>query len=306
MSYASSRSLVYLLYWLRIIVFTWLLQSMITLSWREPAHIIKSKLTERVSQHLDSRHYIVILWYGDNPASAKYVHMKQKFWHTIGIRTEIIWQWWTPNINEVLTTINHYNQDPHCVGIMCQLPLPVSLSDHKVEILEAIDPCKDIDWLTGSANGRTIRWSNKLYPATVAAILGIIDYYEYGDVYGKIITIINKSNLIGKPLAMALADRGAQVIMIGKAAHPEWIKQQCQQSDMIITATGVGHLIYQEFTHPNQIIIDAGVDFIDGKLVGDVDRESVDWHIIACTPPIWGVWPMTVACLFDNIRILNQ
>jgi methylenetetrahydrofolate dehydrogenase (NADP+)/methenyltetrahydrofolate cyclohydrolase len=102
-----------------------------------------------------------------------------------------------------------------------------------------------------------------------------MDHYGYGDVYGKVITIINKSNLIGKPLAMALVDRGAQVVMIGRAAKPEWIKEQCKQSDIIITATGKGHLITQEYTNPKQIIIDAGVDFIDGKLVGDVDRDSV-------------------------------
>ena len=112
-----------------------------------------------------------------------------------------------------------------------------------------------------------------------------MDHYEYGEVHGKIITIINKSNLIGKPLAMALVDRGAQVIMIGRAASPEWTKRQCKQSDIIITATGKGHLVTAEFTNPNQIIIDAGVDFIDGKLVGDVHRDSVDDKILACTPP---------------------
>jgi methylenetetrahydrofolate dehydrogenase (NADP+) / methenyltetrahydrofolate cyclohydrolase len=103
-----------------------------------------------------------------------------------------------------------------------------------------------------------------------------MDHHGYGDVYGKIITIINRSNLIGKPLAMALVDRGAQIVMIGRAAKHERMRDQCKQSDIIITATGKGHLITQEYTNPNQIIIDAGVDFIGGKLVGDVDRDSVD------------------------------
>ncbi len=279
---------------------------MITLSWREPAALIKSNLTTRVAANLSSDHYIVILWYGDSPASSKYVHMKQNFWLDVWIDTRLIGQWMTPEVAEVIATIQQYNDDPYCVGIMCQLPLPTSLSNHKVQILETIDPRKDIDGLTGSANGKTIRWASKLYPATVASILWIMDHYEYADVHGKIITIINKSNLIGKPLAMALVDRGAQVVMIGRAASPERMKEQCRQSDIIITATGKGNLITQEHTHPNQIIIDAGVDFIDGKLVGDVDRNSVDWHIAACTPPTGGVWPMTVACLFDNIRILSS
>ena len=103
-----------------------------------------------------------------------------------------------------------------------------------------------------------------------------MDHYGYGDVHGKVVTIINKSNLIGKPLAMALVDRGAQVVMIGKAAKLDWMKEQCRQSDIIITATGKGHLITREFTNPNQIIIDAGVDFIGGKIVGDVDRDNID------------------------------
>lgn len=102
-----------------------------------------------------------------------------------------------------------------------------------------------------------------------------MDHYGYGGVHGKVVTIINKSNLIGKPLAMALVDRGAQVVMIGKAAKLDWMKEQCRQSDIIITATGKGNLITREFTNPNQIIIDAGVDFIGGKIVGDVDRNDV-------------------------------
>lgn len=267
---------------------------------------IKSRLTTRAHTHLSADHFIVILWYGDNPASAKYVHMKQKFWQDVGIQTHLIGQGWVPSLEEVLTTIDQYNHDPLCVGIMCQLPLPQGLAEHKVQILEAIDAHKDIDWLTGTANGKTMRWASSLYPATVGAILSILDHYGYGDVYGKIITIINKSNLIGKPLAMALADRGGQITILGRAVKPERMKSQCQQSDIIITATGKGHLITKEFTNPQQIIIDAGVDFIDGKLVGDVDMNSVNWQVTACTPATGWVWPMTVACLFDNVRILNS
>lgn len=276
------------------------------LSWREPASLIKSNLQQRISQHLTPDHYLVILWYGDSPASAKYVHMKQKFWLDVGIQTHLIGQWWTPELDEVLSTITQYNNDPLCVGIMCQLPLPEPLAQHKTQILETIDPRKDVDGLTGAANGKTIWWASKLYPATVASILGILDHYGYGDVHGKIITIINRSNLIGKPLAMALVERGAQIVMLGRAAKPEWMKSQCQQSDIIITATGKWHLITSDFTQPDQIIIDAGVDFINGKLVGDVDRDAVHSTILACTPPTWGVGPMTVACLFDNIRILHS
>lgn len=276
------------------------------LLWAPIAKQIKYRLKNWVEDHITNNHYIIILWYGDNPASAKYVHMKQKFWLDIGIRTELIGQWGTPALHNVLDTIKQYNHDSNCVGIMCQLPLPAPLSDHKVEILESIDPRKDIDWLTWTANGKTIWWAQQVYPATVASILWIIDHYGYWDMNQKVVTIINKSNLIGKPLAMALVDRGAQVVMIGRWAKPEWIKSQCQQSDIIITATGQWHMITSQYTNPNQIIIDAGVDFNNGKLIGDVDRDSVDWHIAGCTPPIWWVWPMTVACLFDNIRILNS
>lgn len=278
---------------------------MITLSWRPIAKAIKDNLTTRVAENLSSDHYIVILWYGDNPASAKYVHMKQKFWLDVGIDTKLIGQWSTPELSEVINTIQQYNNDPRCVGMMCQLPLPAPLSDHKVQILEMIDPSKDIDGLTGAANGKTIRGASQLYPATVASILWIIDHYGYGDMTSKVVTIINKSNLIGKPLAMALADRGAQVTLIGRWSSIERVKSQCQQSDILITATGQGHMITTDYTNPHQIIIDAGVDFIDGKLVGDVNRESIDWHIAGCTPPTGGVWPMTVACLFDNVRILH-
>lgn len=276
------------------------------LYWTPIAKAIKDNLTTRVAANLSSDHYIVILWYGDNPASAKYVHMKQKFWLDVGIDTKLIGQWSTPDLSEVINTIQQYNQDPYCLGIMCQLPLPAPLSNHKVQILETIDPSKDIDGLTWAANGKTIRGASQLYPATVASILGIIDHYGYGEMKSKIVTIINKSNLIGKPLAMALVDRGAQVTLIGRWSSIERVKSQCQQSDILITATGKGHMITRDFTNPNQIIVDAGVDFIDGKLVGDVDRDAIDWYIAGCTPPTWGVWPMTVACLFDNVRVLNS
>lgn len=268
------------------------------------AKTIKSKLKLRATQHITPEQYIVILRYGDNLSSAKYVHMKQKFWLSVGIATRLIGQGGTPEIEEVISTIQHYNQDPHCIGIMCQLPLPESLHIHKVQILESIDPSKDIDWLTGSANGRTIWWASDLYPATVASILGILDHYGYGSMYGKTVTIINRSNLIGKPLAMALVWRNAQVIIIGRWAHPTRVQQQCQMSDILITATGKWHLIGPHHIHPDQVIIDAGADWIDGKLVGDVHRDAIDGKVKACTPAIGWVWPMTVACLFDNVRIL--
>jgi methylenetetrahydrofolate dehydrogenase (NADP+)/methenyltetrahydrofolate cyclohydrolase len=145
-------------------------------------------------------------------------------------------------------------------------------------------------------------------PATAKAVFDLWEYYQLGTMKGLRIAIIGQSNVVGKPLAIECVLRGAVVSTFTEADNPTTIAEQTKQSDVIISCTGAIHLVDKQFINPNgeQIVIDVGYGFLEGKAVGDVKFDEVAPLVKHITPVPGGVGPLTVASLFSNIFLLQQ
>lgn len=268
------------------------------------------------AQKLQSGSYIAILFFGEDYSSSTYVKHKQKYWESIWITTKIFTEenfsplikesWWLAT--RVLKLIKQLNDDDFCVGIIVQLPLPENLKEQQINILSAISPLKDIDWMWGVNTGLSSVWLIDFIPATPKAVLILLDHYNLWNMKNKKVSIIWQSNIVGRPLIFECIKRWATVASFNIENTQEEIQNITKQSDYIISCTGKVHLLDQNYIRMDnsQIIVDVGYWHIDGKPVGDVNIESIADHVAAYTPVPGGIWPLTVACLFDNIFTLQE
>lgn len=279
----------------------------IILSWTSIANQMKAELIQRVRDQNFANKYVAIIYVWDNPASATYVRMKQKFAHDIGLPLKIIGQQWEIKTHEdLMDVIVELSYDDDCLGFMPQLPLTSELRPYMMELFDAIPPYKDIDGLGSAFIGQYITEQIDFLWATPQAVLSLLDHYGYGDLNGKIVSIVWQSNLLGKPLALACMRRGATVMIFNSHSPDEQVKQSCLSSDIIISCTGVVHRLDESYfrSDQSQVVIDVGYGNLDGKPVGDVTLDTIADKVAAYTPIPWGVWPLTIANLLMNVKRL--
>lgn len=301
------------------------------LSWKELSVAFKQELIQKRATFFGERKtYVAIIFLGDDYSSATYVKHKKAYGESIGLPVIIFWQnhqaeydrnqagkfddvgiYINQNYDsiwKVVELIRYLNQDTECVGIMVQLPLPESFKQYKSQILSAITPTKDIDGLGGVLTGLSSIDLLDFIPATPKAVLYLLDKYNLGDMKGKTVSIIGQSNVVGRPLIIDCVKRWATVASFNQENSLEEIKTMTKQSDYIISCTGKVHLLDASFVRDDstQIIVDVGYGHIDGKPVGDVNIETIKDKVASYTPVPGGVGPLTVACLFDNIFVLQS
>ena len=277
------------------------------LLWTPIADRMKAELTQRVRENDFANKYIAIIYTGDNLASATYVRMKTKFANEIGLQLKVFGQ--DPKIEtyeQLMDTIVELSYDDDCLGVMPQLPLTPELRQYQMELFDALPPYKDIDGLSSGFIGAYITEQLDFLGATPQAVMTLLDEYDFGDLQGKIIAIIWQSNLLGKPLTLACMRRGATVMAFNSHSDQNWMRQCCLQSDIIISCTGVVHLIDETFVRDDQsqVVIDVGRWIKDGKAVWDMTLDAMIDKVGAYTPIPWGVWPLTIANLMMNIKRL--
>ena len=279
----------------------------VQLLWTPIANRMKAELTQRVREHNFANKYIAIIYTGDNPASATYVRMKTKFANDIGLQLKVFWQ--DPKIEtyeQLMDAVVELSYDDDCIGVMPQLPLAPELQQYQMELFDALPPYKDIDGLSSGFMGQYMTEQLDFLWATPQAVMTLLDEYGYGDLEGKKVVIIWQSNLLGKPLTLACLRRGATVMTFNSYSDQEWMKECCLQSDIIISCTGVVHLIDETFVRDDQsqVVIDVGRGMKDGKPVGDITLDTIMDKVVAYTPIPWWVGPLTIANLFMNIKRL--
>jgi methylenetetrahydrofolate dehydrogenase (NADP+)/methenyltetrahydrofolate cyclohydrolase len=234
---------------------------------------------------------------GDNPASATYVRNKQKACSEVGIITKDHKLPSTFSQKEIDSLIDLLNKDSMVHGILIQLPLPKQLNDFATT--SRISPLKDVDGLTPYNIGLLVSGRALLKPCTPSGIIELFDHYDI-NLQGKNVVIINRSNLVGKPLYHMLLERDATVTMChSKTAN---IKKHCLNADIIVTAIGDRErfVLTQDMVKDGAIVIDVGTGRVNGKLVGDVDFDNVIKKAAYVTPVPGGVGPMTIAMLLKN------
>ncbi len=239
---------------------------------------------------------LAVILVGDNPASQSYVRSKEKACRSIGMQAAMIVMDKNVTTEDVIRAVVKCNEDPDVDGILVQLPLPSHIDQQRV--INTIDPRKDVDGLTISNAGRLVLGQKGLVPCTPKGIMAMLDSIGMSDLSGKRAVVIGRSILVGKPIALLLQERNATVTIIhSKTVDPEKI---AREADIVIAAIGVPRFITKGWIKEGAVVIDVGINRVDGKLVGDVDFDSVEQKVSWISPVPKGVGPMTVCMLLSN------
>jgi methylenetetrahydrofolate dehydrogenase (NADP+)/methenyltetrahydrofolate cyclohydrolase len=253
---------------------------------------IRSKVADEVSS-LDYVPGLAVVLVGDDPASNIYVRNKTKFAQEVGIDSYLHYLPAGSTVNEVLEEVWSLNADPTIHGILVQLPLR-GLDAQKV--IEAIDPKKDVDGFHPLNAGRMMIGLPGLRPCTPVGCIKLIKTVQQ-DLTGMNALVIGASNIVGKPMAQLLLAENCTVMHAH--IHTKNLPILARQADIIVVAAGVPGLVQQDWVKPGAIVIDVGINRVEGNIVGDVD-PAVQKVAGAMTPVPGGVGPMTIACLLEN------
>ena len=234
---------------------------------------------------------------GEDPPSMVYVNNKQKSANSIGIKTLDHRLDNTVSEYELVQLIQKLNFDTSVHGILLQLPLPGHLD--KYTIINKIDPKKDVDGLTFVNAGLLLSNRARLIPCTPLGIMKLFDYYNI-DLDGSNVLIINRSNLVGKPLVSLLLEKNATVSVAH--THTKDLSNYTKNADIVITGVGKreSFTLTAEMIKDDSTIIDVGTNRLNGKLCGDVDFQNVKEKARYITPVPGGVGPMTICMLLKN------
>ena len=239
---------------------------------------------------------LAVIMVGDNPASEIYVKNKIKACETAGIYSRTIKLDENVTEKDLIEEIEKLNKDDKIDGILVQLPLPVHIDELK--IINAISPEKDVDGFHSVNLGKMIIGDKTGFlPCTPYGIMQLLD--EYGiDPAGKDTVIIGRSNIVGKPAAILFIEKSATVQVCNTKTKNT--KEKIRNADIVIAAVGVPNFIKGEDIKEGAVVIDVGINRVNGKLCGDVDYEEVSEKAGYITPVPGGVGPMTIASLIKN------
>jgi methylenetetrahydrofolate dehydrogenase (NADP+)/methenyltetrahydrofolate cyclohydrolase len=239
----------------------------------------------------------------DDPASRTYVSMKQEDCEEVGIETVDVELDPGAPAEELFETVTELNADPHVNGLLVQMPVPDHVDDR--EVIRAVDPAKDVDGFHPENVGRLVAGDPVFKPCTPHGVLKLLDAADV-ETEGADVTIVGRSNIVGKPLANLLiqkADYGNATVTVCHS-RTEDLAAKTRAADVVVAAVGVPELIDGSMLSAGSVVVDVGVNRVerDGEstLVGDVDFESAREKARAITPVPGGVGPMTRAMLLYN------
>ena len=256
---------------------------------------IKRAVTELKSQNVNP--CLATILVGDNPASATYVRNKHKACEEVGIITKdhkLLESITQSELNQLLDELNNDNE---VHGILVQLPLPEQLNEF--ETISRILPIKDVDGLTPHNAGLLSMRKAALVACTPSGVMEMFDFHNI-ELSGKDVVIINRSNLVGKPLYHLLLQRNATVITCH--SRTKNLREHCKKADIIITAVGDRDKfeLTPDMIKEGAVVIDVAITRHNDKLVGDMDYDKIIQKASFATPVPGGVGPMTVAMLLKN------
>ena len=241
---------------------------------------------------------LVVVQVGDDAASTRYVSHKQKDCEQVGIYSEKHHLPETTTQSELLATIQGLNARSEIHGIIVQLPLPDGLDSHTA--INAIDIRKDVDGCTTANLGELVSGNERLVPCTPRGTIALIE--STGMTFeGKKAVVIGRSILVGKPVALLMLNRHA-VVTLCHSRTPD-LGAEAREADILVVAAGRRGLVTGDMIKPGAVVIDVGINVVDGKLKGDVDFDSAKEVAGHITPVPGGVGPITRAMLLENTLI---
>ena len=255
---------------------------------REEHNQLKEKYGEQAG--------LAVVIVGNNPASQVYVRNKMKACENVGFYSENIELDENISEEELLQEIDKLNKNDRINGILVQLPLPSHINELK--IIDSISPEKDVDGFHVANIGKMVIGDETGFlSCTPYGIMQLLEEYKI-EIAGKDAVIIGRSNIVGKPMALMLIQKGATVQVCNSRTKD--LRKKLNDADIIIVAAGVPKLLKKEDVKEGAVVIDVGINRVDGKICGDVDYEEVAEKTSYITPVPGGVGPMTIASLIKN------
>ena len=271
-------------------------------------------LSEKILREIEQEHSelkkkvgrkagLAVIIVGDNPASQIYVRNKIRACERVGFHSETIR--FDENISEesLLLEIEKLNNNSNIDGILVQLPIPRHIDGLKV--INAISAEKDVDGFHTTNIGKMmIGDKSGFLPCTPAGVIQMFEEYNI-DLKGKDVLVIGQSNIVGKPMTLLLMRKHATVQTCNSKTKN--LSEKLQKADVVIAAAGYPKLVKASDVREGVVVIDVGINRVDGKLCGDVDFEEVSKKASFITPVPGGVGPMTIAMLIKNtFKSYNQ
>ena len=245
---------------------------------------------------------LAVIIVGENPASQVYVRNKTRVCEKVGFYSETIKLEENISENDLIKKIEELNENDKIDGILVQLPLPKHIDELKV--INSIKPEKDIDGFSNVNVGKMVIGDESGFlSCTPYGIMQLLEGYDI-DVDGKDVVVVGRSNIVGKPMAMMLIQKGATVQVCNSRTKD--LSKKLKKADIVVVAVGVPRMIKATDVKEGVVVIDVGINRVDGKLCGDVDYEDVAQKASYITPVPGGVGPMTIASLIKNTFISYQ
>ncbi len=267
---------------------------------------ITVQIAQTVAMMQGRKPAIAFILVGSNPASQTYVRMKKKACATTGINSYLLELNAAISSCDLLNQIDRLNKDPNIDGILVQLPLPTHIDEK--HIMQAIEPTKDVDGFHPINMGKTLLGDlSARVPCTPLGIQTLLEHNKIS-VSGKHVVVVGRSNIVGKPLAAILVQKNPRCNATVTLCHSssEHLSKHTSSADILIAAVGKPHFITQNMVRPGAIVVDVGINRIDGKIIGDVDFANVASVASWITPVPGGVGPMTIAMLLKNTLTCYQ
>jgi len=253
------------------------------------------KETEILAEKYNKQPNLVVILVGEDPASQSYVRSKERACIKAGMKSTIIRLDDSIQEAELAKVISDLNSDDSVHGILLQLPIPNHIQEDR--IINLIDVKKDVDGFHNENIAKLNKGQDSLVPCTPLGITKILEAYKL-DTVGKHCVIIGRSQIVGKPMAALMLQRNSTVTICHSKTKD--IREITKQADILIVAIGRAEMVDSSYIKPGAVVIDVGINRVDGKLTGDVLFEDASKVAGYITPVPGGVGPMTIACLLEN------
>ncbi len=262
----------------------------------ERLEIVTGEVRELVSQGITPK--LVVVFVGDNAASASYVRQKEKACQKTGIEYEHVALPESATTEEVIAKVQELDARDDVHGILVQLPLPAQVETPLV--IKEIQPSKDVDGFHAYNIGKMTLSTDfeSLVPCTPKGVIRLLEAYDI-PIEGQEVVVVGHSNIVGKPMSTMLLNRNATVTTCHKATCD--LAFHTSRADILVVAVGKAGLITGDMVKEGAVVIDVGINRVGDKLVGDVDFDAVSKKAAYITPVPGGCGPMTVACLMENV-----
>lgn len=279
------------------------------LNGKEASQAIKDSLKLEIAQAAATGKkvpHLAAVLVGNNGASETYVASKVKACEEVGFKSTLIRLEDSISSFKLLDTVSELNSDPDVDGILVQLPLPAHISAE--EVINAIDPAKDVDGFHPSNVGRMVLGQPSFIPATPYGIMLLLEHYKI-DTKGKHAVVVGRSNIVGRPMSILLSGSGnpGNCTVTICHSHTKNLNEFCRSADIIVAALGRPGFVTEDMVKEGAVVIDVGITRVADasrksgyRISGDVDFERVAPKCSYITPVPGGVGPMTIAALMKN------